>query len=582
METIRRILGKGPPPSSGIPLSVGMNSLVGVYGAPNPAMALAHVGTQPVWDDTQIAFGGSQVWTDRAHTVIVSGELILDNATDLRPKLGWPEAEPGELFAELYRRHGTDAGRYALGMFAVAVWEPQRRQLILFRDSVGARTLYYATDGRAWWFAGRLPSMRRCPVVSGEISLTALQNYLTFAFVPGADTLWSNVFEMRPGTSLTLPTGAFHSYWEPAEGESNPPELIETYARWLRELLEEAVRVRLPSSGPVGVFLSGGVDSSLVTALAARQAPERVHTYAIHFGPEHPNELAFSGLVAEHCGTHHHVLALSGEQMRKRLEETLYALDDPIGDPLTVPNFLLGEEAAQEVSVILNGEGGDPCFGGPKNQPMLLHELYSAGANREAAYLRSYQKCYDDLADLLTPEVQIALSKAQPQEALLTPFLTNLAMPHFLNKLMHMNLRLKGADQILTKVNNLTSANGLIGRSPLFDRSVVEASFAIPPMYKLAGAMEKAVLKRAVEDLLPGGILTRPKSGMLVPVQSWFKGELHRFAHGLLLDRQARIRPYLNQEVVREWLSYRNNLWPRHGVKLWLILTLEVWFRVHE
>ena len=262
--------------------------------------------------------------------------------------------------------------------------------------------------------------------------------------------------------------------------------------------------------------------------------------------------------------------------------ETMAALDDPIGDPLTVPNLLLGQAAAQDTNVILNGEGSDPCFGGPKNLPMLLHELYTPEESREVAYLRSYQKCYDDLPRLLTSEVQAALRKAEPQETVLTPFLTNPKMPHFLNRLMHINVRLKGSDQILTKVNNLTTANGLLGRSPLFDRRIVDASFAIPPAYKLAGAEEKAVLKHAVADLLPEVILTRPKSGMLVPVQGWFKRDLRRFARRLLLSRRARTRPYFNGGVVREWLNYRGSLWPRHGVKLWLLLTLEVWLRAQE
>jgi asparagine synthase (glutamine-hydrolysing) len=232
--------------------------------------------------------------------------------------------------------------------------------------------------------------------------------------------------------------------------------------------------------------------------------------------------------------------------------------------------------------VILNGEGGDPCFGGPKNTPMLLNELYGLEGSREAAYLRSYQKCYDDLPRLLTPDVQHALQEAPPQEVLLAPFLENRAMRHFLNRLMHINIRLKGADHILTKVNNLTAANDLLGRSPLFDRRIIAASLSVPPELKLEGAEEKAILKRAVADLLPEAIVSRPKSGMLVPVQAWFRRDLRRFATGMLLDRRARTRPYLNRDIVREWSEYRGSLWPRYGVKLWLLLSLEVWLRVHE
>jgi asparagine synthase (glutamine-hydrolysing) len=558
-----------------------MNDLAGVFGVPDPAVTLKALGVTAAWHDAHVAFGGAPVETDTSGQIVVCGEAVLDNAEELRRTLGRPKAGAGALLAELYRRHGTDLGCHALGMFAVAVWDARERRLLLLRDGIGARTLYYARDGRAWWFAARLRTLRRCPAVSREISLTALRSYLTLAFVPGAETLWRDVTELRPATTLSLPQGEVTAYWEPAEQAPDAEEPLEAHAARLRPLLEEAVRVRLPAAGPVGVYLSGGLDSSLVVALA-RLAPGAVHTYAIHFGAPYPNELAFSQLVAEHCGTHHRVLELPGRLIGEKLPETMAALDDPIGDPLTVPNLLLGHAAREDVAVILNGEGGDPCFGGPKNLPMLLHELYGAEEARESAYLRAFQKCYDDLPHLLAPEVQAALRKAPPQEEMLTPFLTNGRMPSYLNRLMHVNVRLKGADHILTKVNNLTAANGLLGRSPLFDRRIVDAGFAIPPCYKLEGTNEKAVLKRAVADLLPEEILTRPKSGMLVPVQGWFRKDLRRLARGLLLGRNARTRPYLNRDVVREWLEYRGNLWPRHGVKLWLLLTLEVWLRVNE
>ena len=559
-----------------------MSDFIGVFGVTGPAATLSSVGVDPVWQDNGVAFGGAPVWTDSNGDIVVSGDVLLDNAPDLRLALESPHAADGELLAELYLRYGPKAGDHALGMFAVALWDTRQRKLVLLRDGVGARTMYYARENQALWFASRLRTIRRTPAVSGQISFTALRNYLTSAFVPGAETIWKDVSELRPGTSLTLPSGETDTFWEPSEIPWDPAESIDDHAARLRPLLEDAVRIRLPEVGPVGLFLSGGLDSSLVTALAAIYAPGKVHTYAINFGAKYPNELAFSSLVAEHCGTCHHVLTLTGKEVGGMLPETMTALDDPIGDPLTVPNLMLGRRAAQDTGVILNGEGGDPCFGGPKNHSMFLHDLYPREESRESAYLRSYQKCYDDLPALLSPEVQSVLAKGEPQEALLTPFLSNPGMSNYLNKLMHINVRLKGADHILTKVSNLTQANGLLGRSPLFDRRIVDASFGIPPEYKLAGVTEKAVLKRAVSDLLPQSIVNRPKSGMLVPVQAWFRGELRKFASGLLMDRRARIRPYINQEVVRRWLDYRGNLWPRHGIKLWLLLTLEVWLRAQE
>jgi asparagine synthase (glutamine-hydrolysing) len=563
----------------------------GVWGVPDPAEALRRLRVEAVWHDARVAFGGAAVWTDRTGEIVVSGEALLTNAPELRAKTERPEAEAGELLAELIHCYGPDAGKHALGMFAVAAYDRRTGELLLLRDSVGARSLYYADETQragavpGCWFATRLHVLRKCPAVSNALSLPALQHYLCCAFVPGEQTMWQDAREVAPGSVRSLPSRATHVFWEPRESEWDPEEPLEAYARRLRPLLAEAVACVLPATGNVGVFLSGGLDSSLITALARQAAPAGLHTFAVHFGPEYRNELEFSSLVAAHCRTRHHVLELSGKQIREHLPETMALLDDPIGDPLTVPNLLLARAARQETEIVLNGEGGDPCFGGPKNLPMLLHALYGQTEACEAAYLRSFQKCYDDLPRLLTPMVHKALAAqgrvARP-ETLLAPFFDPQHMRAYLNRLMWINVRLKGADHILTKVNNLTSSVGLTAHSPLFDRRVVESSFAIPPDYKLTGTTEKAVLKRAVADLLPETILNRPKSGMLVPVQHWFRKDLKGFARAHLLDRHARIGPYVNQAVVREWLNYEGVLFPRHGVKLWLLLSLELWLRAQE
>ncbi len=377
-------------------------------------------------------------------------------------------------------------------------------------------------------------------------------------------------------------------YWSLREGEWDDDAPVERYSQPLRALLEETVAERLPPAGPVAVLLSGGLDSSAVTALAARAAPGRLHAFSISFGPRYRDEIPFSRLVAEHCGVEQTVLTVSGAEVAAHLEETTARLDSPVGDPLTVPNFLLDRGASQVSDVVLNGEGGDPCFGGPKNSPMLLHELYGDYAGRgsplarlarERHYLRSYQKCYDDLPRLLTPRVQRELASLPPQEAFLTPYFDAPEPRHFLNKLMNINIRLKGSHQILYKVDRMTAAWGIEGRSPLFDRRVAEFSFAVPPHLKVLGGQEKYVLKRAVWDLLPEPILTRPKSGMLVPVQGWFRDELRPLATEHLLGRRARERDIVDQALVGEWLAYRESLYPRQGVKLWLLLSLELYFR---
>jgi asparagine synthase (glutamine-hydrolysing) len=336
----------------------------------------------------------------------------------------------------------------------------------------------------------------------------------------------------------------------------------------------------LPAAEPAGVLLSGGIDSSLVTALAAKLHDQTVHSYSIHFGTDLPSELAYSGLVAAHCHTRHRVLTVSGEVVAARLAGTVSMLDSPVGDPLTVPNLLLAEAVAGDgLRVVLNGEGGDPVFGGPKNLPMLVYELHRENPDphdRANAYLRSYRKCYQDLPVLLTAEALAALADAPEPERFVAPYLRPDRMTALLNQLLHANLRTKGAHHILTKVERLTSACGIEGRSPLFDRRVVDYAFAVPPRLKLAGTAEKWVLKQAVRDLLPSTIVDRPKSGMRVPVQQWLRGPLRELANDVL---RTGSRGLFRADTIRSWLRGEGSLYPRQGGKLWLVLTLELWLR---
>lgn len=537
-------------------------------------------------------------WHDATGQVTVAADGRLWDAGPVRADLErcghtLHSADTGELLLHLYLEYGADLGRYCRGMFVAAIFDGREAQprLLLLRDPLGGRgALYYALKNHTLAFSSTLRSLRRWSALTLEPNLATVRDYLTYAFVPGEETLLQDCFELLPGWTLEARLDRDgrlqmqkREYWSLREGEWDDNAPVEVYSQPLRLLLEEAVAERLPPSGPVSVLLSGGLDSSAITALTTRATSGPVHTFSISFGPEYKDELPFSSMVAQHCRTNHHVLTVSGAEIAAHLEETTARLDSPTGDPLTVPNFLLDRAASQASDVVLNGEGGDPCFGGPKNLPMMLHELYgdagSAHLAREGNYLRSYQKCYDDLPQLFTPRVHRALAERPPQENLLTPFFNDPSMNAYLNKLMNINIRLKGSHQILYKVDRMTAAWGIEGRSPLFDRRVAEFSFSIPPHFKQAGTNEKFVLKKAVWDILPEPILTRPKSGMLVPVQGWFKNELKALATEHLLGKRARQRDILNQDLVKSWLNYRESLFPRHGVKLWLALSLELYFR---
>jgi asparagine synthase (glutamine-hydrolysing) len=523
-------------------------------------------------------------------TLLAAGEITLFNRAELLALLAdWPinpTCSDGELLLALYVRHGLAVFGQVEGMFALAMWDGAA--LTLVRDPVGARTLFYTRSCGQWAAASTLHALRRMPAFRARLNLAAVQAFLTFAYLPGAETLLADVYELLPGQYVRLCENGTQStgfYWLPAEPDPAPAIPPEQHIAELRRQLEATTAAMVPKGEDVGVLLSGGVDSSLVTALAARLYDRPVRTYSINFGADLPNELAYSGLVANHCRTRHQVLTFSGAQVAEHLAEAVALLDCPVGDPLTVPNLLLARAAAADgLRVILNGEGGDPCFGGPKNVPMILDELQRSTLNPQArarAYLHSYRKCYSELPRLLSPAVQHALAAAPPLEARVQPYLEAPQMRSYLNRLLLTNVRTKGAHHILTKVERLTAACGIEGRAPLFSRAVVAQSFVIPPELKLFGTVEKWALKQAVADLLPAQIIERPKSGMRVPVQHWLRGPLRDLAADTLLGPRAQARGLFQPATIKAWLRGEGMAWPRHGIALWMLVTLELWLRAY-
>jgi asparagine synthase (glutamine-hydrolysing) len=466
------------------------------------------------------------------------------------------------------------------GAFALA-WLAPDGGLTLARDAIGERTLYYAPLPGGVVFASTLRAVLASGLVPRVLHLPAIAAYLSYAYVPGKATLIAGVHELLPGEVIAFREGETrHTRMWSLPGEADVAASEEELRHTLRACLEQAVRRRLPAAEPVGATLSGGIDSSLVVALASRCHDGPVHTFSVSFGPGYANELPFSSLVAEHCRTNHCVVELSPAAVLHYLDDSIALLSDPIGDPLTVPNALLFREAAATVGVVLNGEGGDPCFGGPKNLPMLLAELYGDGGPgaRERCYLRSHLKCYDDLPRLLRADVLAALAEA-PLERDLAPWFQDGRWKGLVTRLQAINVALKGAHHILPKVDAVSRPFGVTPRSPLFDRAVVETAFAIPPQLKLRGAVEKYLLKEAVRDLLPAVVVERPKSGMLVPVEAWFQGPLQAQARERLLDGLTPFgllqRPYLERLLAGQLGGLR----PRHGAKIWLLVTLEAWLR---
>lgn len=462
--------------------------------------------------------------------------------------------------------------------------------LQIFRDSVGCQSLYYGRIGDRWLFASEPKAFTREQDFDVKIRTAAIAKYLACSFVPGRHTMLESVFEAEAGHTVHLEFGKkpssdriFRFEEQEWQGDLSRDLTAREERDWTdqtRTCIEKAVAERLVEEEPI-VFLSGGLDSSIVAAELARQCSKPIRTFAIHFGPQYANELTFARAVAERIGSRHEEVLLKPQEFLPRLEKMVWHLDEPIGDPITQPNFELASRVQKYGQFVFNGEGGDPLFGGPKNLPMLLGHWYGGVSRtryfREHAYLASYRRAYEDWRQLLSSEVQEQIDPARDLEKPFSPFFQS-ESKSFLNKLMAINIRMKGANLILPKVDRMMAAHGLTPASPLFDDRLTLLSFAMPPRMKLRNGIEKYVLKQAYKDLLPQEIIDRPKSGMRVPVYYWFQKEMRRYARRILSKRNLTRSRIFNADRVQQLLRYASDDGlGRYGLRLWMLLTFEVW-----
>ena len=486
--------------------------------------------------------------------------------------------------AEQYRRLGIGFIEALHGDFVCAVLDGE--QLHLCRDGAGARSIYFAEHDGRFFFSVEPKGLWTLPGFSKHIRPAGIARYFTFSFQPTAETLLEDLWHVPAGHVATLSRGSSPRFTRTFRFEETEPAGPEPDAdHWVgrfRQALGTAVEKRLDGRSGVIAFLSGGIDSSIVVHEAAARLGSELRTFALHFGEKYPHELEFARMVADRCGTRHEEVLVRPKSFLPRLRRMVWQLDDPIGDPVTIGNFELASHVAGSANAVLNGEGGDPCFGGPKNLPMLLQHWYGGARNgrafRERLYLESYRRGYHELTRLLTPDWQGLINPQNDLEAVLTPFFETGRPARFLNKLMAINIRLKGAQLILPKVERLLGGWGLQPLSPLFDENLIRLSFEMPPQLKLSRGVEKWILKQAYKDDLPEEIVDRPKSGMRVPVHFWFQGELKRYAKSLLSEKNIRQAGLFNPERVRQLLRYEaEERDSRHGLLLWMLITFEIW-----
>jgi asparagine synthase (glutamine-hydrolysing) len=541
---------------------------------------------------------------DQHLTIALCGWLTRIDDPELAASTSAGESDAGTGFYQaLARRYRTEGLRIVSrlqGAFILVIRD--RSTIHITRDAAGNRTVFYGRHGERWLFGIEPKAITAAPGLSKCIRPAALAQYLACSFVPGSGTMLEDLFELQAGHTVSLAQGRRPrvTRWfcfeddetidAPTRSKSDQQRTIahddEKFVRRFREEMERAVAERIPRGEPVGLFLSGGLDSSIVAAELARQiGGNNVRTWAIHFGPRYRHELEFARAVAERCGTIHEEVLIQPRHFLPRLRRMIWHLDDPIGDPITQPIFELAAHAAREVRFIFNGEGGDPCFGGPKNIPMMLHHWYGGlerGRNfRERHYLQSYRRAWDEIEFLLSDEVKRQLDVERDLDGVFRPYFDTDRPRLFLNRLTAINIREKGAHLIQPKVERMLGAHGLNPLAPLFDEKMIRFSFRMPARLKMHRGVEKVILKRAYENDLPAEVINRPKSGMRVPVHYWFQSEMRRYARRILNPRVVRRVGLFNPERVKQLLSYDiEEGHGRYGLGLWMLITLELWRRI--
>ena len=470
---------------------------------------------------------------------------------------------------------------------ASASVNPVEKTLTLTRDPFGFHGAYTAQVGEVLWYASDARVLQRLPGISNRLNPAALHGYLCFSYVPTPVTLISGVAALPAGARLIVTSKGEQSCENQAAWREFPPLALneEEAITELRKRLQTAVAQRAGAEREVGVLLSGGLDSSFIAALLV-ELGVKVHLFALDFGSPFDIELPYAQQVAAHLGESLNIVSARPPQIRSALAATAAALEQPFGDGVTVPLYLLGQAAAKQVSVIFNGEGGDQLFGGWTNKPMVAAELYAGkDYDREAMYLNTFHRFYGFTDQFYTSYAQETIDKVDVG-SWLRPALEAEGFKNLLHRLRAANLWLKAAQNIVPRATQLAAVHGLRVRSPFFDRALTDWTFALSPKWLLHGACEKYLLKRAAEPYLPPDVVWREKRGMGVPTTEWCFGPLRRdVAHwlnrrGLKQDRW--FKPKAVQALRRGKDRFGEVRHRRIGEKLWLLLMLHVWLDTQE
>jgi asparagine synthase (glutamine-hydrolysing) len=550
---------------------------------------------------------------DRSIWIVFNGEIY--NYVELRKQYlegrhQFSSTSDTEVIIHLYEEFGARCVDHLNGMFAFALWDARQQTLLLARDRVGVKPLYYAIDRNALIFASEIKSLLRYPGVSPAVDPYAIDQYMTYGYVQSPGTALKGIYRVPEGQVMTYAGGRLTStrYWDldftPTVGVSEEEHIAQ-----VSRLLDESIRLRLRSDVPIGVLLSGGFDSSAVTGLLAQRVG-RVKTFSIGFeGGADYNELDWARRVAAFFGTEHHEVVLKPEAFRDFIPQLAYYMDEPVTEAPAVPLYFVCRLASQQVKVVLSGEGADELFAGYpiyrymqlleryrlipelarrlvtdpllrclKPGPKLQKYLALARAPLNRRYLNVHLYDMRERQRIYTPDFAAQLRSIDPLDSIRGVY-EHTRDWDLLSRLLYLDTTTWLGNDILIKADRMSMANSIELRVPFLDYRLIEYAARIPSRYKLRGAEGKYILKRALRRVVPDVIRKREKMGFPTPLARMFRSELSGYIREVLLDSQTIRRGYFAPNVVRTLIEeHRSGSVDRHS-ELWRLLMLEHWHR---
>ena len=579
-----------------------------------------HTGDQPVFSE------------DKSVVVMMNGELY--NYREVREDLEkkghkFVTKSDTEILPHLYQEYGEDLLDHVNGMYAFSLWDTRKKKLIIARDRFGEKPLYYGVfDGKLLW-ASEPKAILAHPSVEPELNLDALRQYLSYDYVPAPHSIYKGISKLPAAHVMVVENGEVRTrrYWNMSWSGSTTYEggvsaaldgrggSLSEKAVELRELLSDAVRMRLVADVPLGVLLSGGVDSSTIAAFATQHATETVKTFSIGFTEDSFDETKYARQVAAHLNTDHHEEILSVAKAAELIGDIGSWLDEPLSDGSLIPTYLLSRFVRKHVTVALGGDGGDELFAGyPMYYGHKVADLYKKVPGfvrsgliepavrmlpvstknlsfeyRAKRFVRASN--YDTITrhhswfGSFTPDEQkhllsenVLANSNGDIYADARDLLKDCDATSEIEQMQFLDINFYMAEDILTKVDRASMAVSLETRAPFLDPRVGQFAASLPLDYKLHGSKGKYILKKAVETLLPGEILHRSKKGFGVPIAEWLKGTLNPLMHDLLAPERIRSQGIFEKEYVKRLISEHEKGLASHHKQLWTLLVFQLWY----